>query len=137
MLGYKTSQCQRSLKTGRLKLFLEIYCFTDPQILFWSTDVMLCSNFFEELTEKKTTTLVNDYIVSSNSARKYNYIYIITDMRTYWIIETVKPRSHLSFNYFKKELHFKWSRVPGSAFGHWKDWFELKICVARLLQKWP
>ena len=50
--------------------------------------------------------MVNDYVFSSKSARKYDYIYIITDMRTHRIIETVKPCSHLSFNYFKKELHF-------------------------------
>ena len=46
--------------------------------------------------------MVNNYIFSSNSARKYDYIYIITDMRKYRIIEIVKPCSHLSLTILKK-----------------------------------
>lgn len=69
---------------------------------------MLYGNCFEELAEtnykKKEKQLVNDYIFSSNSERKYDYI--ITDMRRHRIIETVKACRHLSFNYFKKRTPF-------------------------------
>ena len=85
---------------------------------------MLCGNFLKELAEKKfflkkkQKQLVNDYIFPSNSARKYDYIYIMADMCTHRVIKTVKPCSHLSFTDFKKGLHFTCCEVPGSAFDH-------------------
>ena len=75
---------------------------------------MLYGNCFEELAEtnykkKEENQLVNDYIFSSNSERKYDYI--ITDMRRHRIIETVKACRHLSFNCFKKRTPFYMQQV--------------------------
>ena len=68
----------------------------------------------KEKLKKQQQQLVNDYIFSSNSARKHDYIYVMRDMRTHRIIKTVKPCRHLRFKDFEKELHFTCSRDPRS-----------------------
>lgn len=40
-------------KTGCLEVVLQMFCFTVPQILPWSDNVLLCGNFSAELAKTK------------------------------------------------------------------------------------